>query len=758
MRNIKKVAVLGSGVMGSGIAAHVANAGYPVALLDLDQSIAEQARDGLFDKRPAPLMSPEVVEQISVGSLNDDIDMLADCDLIIEAVVENLAIKQQLFADVDKARKQGSIVASNTSGILLSAMTQGMSDAFRREFVIAHFFNPPRQMGLLELVYGPDTAADVVDTMRDFCGAKLGKEVVECGDSSGFVGNRIGITNMIVGVHKAIELGLTPEEADAVAGRPMGFPRTGVFGLMDLIGFDVVKDVCDNLKAHLPDDDPCYQYWTMPNIVQTMMDTGLIGRKAGGGFSRIAKSGGEKVQHTFDLNRAEYRDVAAPDATIAKLGLIDLIGRDDKYGRFAWAMLSQTLSYCASLVPSLTDDIVSIDTAMREGFSWRQGPFELLDVIGPQYFVDRLVAEDRDVPQLLADMCAAGQTAFYQQVGGVPMRYRNGDYEAIRGLPGSIRFEQIKRGQSALFSNTLASVWDMGEGVVGVEMHGKMNTLDPDMLDAFDHAVDIASSGEYKALVIGTDGKHFSAGANLNHFLEPARAHELEKVDHYIDHLQQSLMRLKYAPFPVVAAGQGVALGGGCELMMHCDAVQAHAEMNIGLVETDVGLIPAGGGCKETLVRSDGVMDELALRFQTILTSQRSTSALDAKRVGLLRGSDRISMHAALVLADAKALALSLVEGYHPPSPDELTEFANTGFDLMQQTAHALKAEGKISEYTEVLSSKLAFVLSGGEPENSVSEQQMLDLEREIFLELLEDERTLARIEHMLTKGKPLHN
>ncbi len=774
---IERVGVLGAGVMGAGIAAHVANAGIPVVLLDIVPEgaterdvLAAGALEKLKKAKPAALMSAARARLVTPGNLEDHLGLLADCDWIVEAVVERVDIKQRVYRAVDAVRKPGSIVSTNTSTIPLAKLVDGLPASFAADFLVTHFFNPPRYMRLLELVAGPATRPEAVAAVRDFCDRRLGKSVVDCKDTPGFIANRIGTFWIEAATREAIALGLTVEEADAVAGKPFGFPKTGVFGLMDLVGIDLGPHISASLLATLPADDAYRAIHEDRELVRKMIAAGLTGRKGKGGFYRLDSSSGKKVKQSIDLATGEYRDRIEPRlasvAAARRGGVRALLEHPDRGGRYAWSMLAPTLAYAASLVPSIADEIAAVDEAMRCGYSWEHGPFELLDRIGPAWFAARLAAAGRPVPPLLA---AVGEGTFYRVEGGrLEQLTPAGDYREVRLPEGVFRLAELKRAVQPVAKNASASLWDLGDGVLCLEFHTKMNALDEGVLRQIGKAIGLADSGRFRALVIYNEGSNFSVGANIGIALFAANIGLWPEIEASIAAGQETFKAMKYAPFPVVGAPAGMALGGGCEILLHCDAVQAHAETYMGLVEAGVGVIPGWGGCKEMVTRwqtnpkrPGGPMPGVVKVFETISTAQVATSAEEAKGFLFLRESDGVTMNRDRLLADAKAKALELVAaGYRPPERVEISLPGPGGRAALDMAVAGFRASGAATPHDAVVAGRLATVVTGGDtdPTETVSEDDLSRLEREAFLDLVRTPATLARIEHMLETGKPLRN
>jgi len=771
---IRKVAVLGAGVMGAGIAAHVANAGVPVVLLDIvpkganDRSaIARGAIERMLKQKPAPFMHKRNARLVTPGNLEDDLDKLADCDWICEAVIENPAIKHKVYADVEKVRKDGSIVTSNTSTIPLAKLVEGLPERFQKDFAITHFFNPPRYMRLLELVGGPRTKPEALATLQQFCDRQLGKEVVIAKDTPGFIANRIGVYWSFVAMSEALKRELTVEEADSIVGRPMGIPKTGIFGLADLTGIDLAPHINASMLNLLPKDDAFAREFepegALPKLIAGMIAKGRTGRKGGGGFYR--RSDGER--QALDLTTGEYRaqkKARLESAKAGKAGLRALVEHPDKGGQYAWAVLSRTLSYAAELAGEIAFDLPDVDRAMKTGYAWKHGPFEQIDQLGVAWLAARLKAEGRPVPKLLE---AAGDRAFYKVEGAKALHLTpKGSYVETPVPSDAWRLADRKRGREPIARNGSASIWDVGDGVACLELHSKMNAIDEGTIAMLSQAAQLHKKG-YKALIVGGDYDNFSVGANVGVALFAANAAMWPIIENSVSALQNALIGLKYAPFPVVAAVAGMALGGGCEIALHADSVQAHAESYMGLVEVGVGVIPAGGGTKELLTRwsvakkrPGGPMPPVAQTFETIGTAKVGTSAAESQELKFLRDEDAISMNRARLLADAKAKALSLVEGYQPPKPVVLKLPGETARVALKMAVDGLAAQGKATPHDVVVSRELARVVSGGDTDilDEVTEKQLLALERQAFMNLIRTGPTLDRIEHMLETGKPLRN
>jgi 3-hydroxyacyl-CoA dehydrogenase len=775
MTAIRKVAVLGSGVMGGGIAAHVANAGLPVVLLDIvpkgatnRNQVAEAAIGRLLKANPAAFMHPRNARLVTLGNLEDHLDLLAECDWIVEVVLEDLGVKRATYEKVERHRKEGSIVSSNTSTIPLRDLVEGMPERFQRDFCITHFFNPPRYMRLLEIVGGRKTRADAIETLEEFCDVRLGKGVVHAKDTPGFIANRIGGMWLQAAVGAAMDLGLTVEEADAIMGRPFGFPKTGVFALLDLVGIDLMPHVAASMRRTLPADDLYIRNLREPDLIKKMIADGYTGRKGKGGFFRLTKAvDGARVMEAIDLKTGHYRKTEEPQLESIREGRRDLgvlLAHADRGGEFARRVTALTLAYSAALVPEISDDIVGVDEAMRLGYAWKWGPFELLDRIGVDAAVALLEKSKVPVPPLL--QTAKGRSFYRVGEGVLEYLGADGAYKKVERRPGVLLLADIKRKSKPVARNGSASLWDIGDGVLCLEFHTKMNALDGDVMDLVQKSLDTVKRTA-KALVIYNEGTNFSVGANIGLGLFAANLALWPMIEELETKGQAVYKSVKYAPFPVVAAPAGMALGGGCEIVLHSAAVQAHAESYIGLVETGVGLVPGWGGCKELVFRHalnpkrpNGPIPPVVAAFETIGLAKVSKSAAEAQDLLLLRPGDGITMNRDRLLADAKAKALALAKDYQPPKPQSISLPGPTGAAALGLALDDFHHQGKATDYDMVVSEKLARVLSGGDADmlDETTEDKLLALEREAFLSLIRDPRTLARIEHMLETGKPLRN
>ncbi|MET3470920.1 3-hydroxyacyl-CoA dehydrogenase [Novosphingobium sp. 1529] len=769
--SIRKVCVIGAGTMGAGIAAQVANAGVPVLLLDIVRdpanrnAVAQGALDRLAKAEPAAFMSKRAAKLVEVGNIEDDLPRVAECDWVIEAIVERLDLKHALYEKLEGVRRPGTAVSSNTSTIPLEQLIAGRGEGFARDFLITHFFNPPRYMRLLEVVAGPASDAALVAKVSDFADRALGKTVVRAKDTPGFLANRVGTFWIQQAINAAIDLGLSVEEADAVVGKPMGVPKTGVFGLVDLVGIDLMPHLKASLTATLPEDDAYRAIAIDHPLIMKMIADGYTGRKGKGGFYRLNREAGKRKE-AIDLATGEYRAAAKPPSLPGAVfkDLKALVGLPGKLGAYAWAVLAPTLSYAASLVPSASDDIVAIDVAMKLGYNWKSGPFELIDKLGTAVFAERLKAEGKPVPAIVE--LAAGRPFYRVEAGKRQALGLDGEYHDVARAAGVVLLEDIKLAAKPLLKTASAALWDVGDGVAALEFTGKMNALDAEVMKLIGQAIPLVAE-KFKGLVIYNEGSHFSAGANLGLALFAMNIAAWGEIEKLVAGGQQAMKALKYAPFPVVGAPSGMALGGGCEVLLHCDAIQAHAESYIGLVECGVGLVPGWGGNGELLDRwrhnpalPKGPMPAVAKVFETVSTATVSKSAAQAIELGFLRPTDQVTMNRDRLLADAKARVLALAEGYQPPEPPMFRLPGSGGKAALDMAVQGFRARGMATPHDEVVSGALARILTGGDADliDTVTEDELLAAERREFTSLVRNPATQARIEHMLKTGKPLRN
>jgi len=813
MGEIQKVAVIGSGVMGAAIAAHIANSHTPVILLDIvpegakDRSVlAKTAIQKLLKADPAPLTHKRQVKWMTPGNLEDDLHLLKDVDWIIEAVLEDVDIKHRLYQKLLPVRKSKAILSSNTSTIPHATLIEGLPKDVAKYFMVTHFFNPPRYMQLLEWVTHPQAPNDVMHDLEQFMDVRLGKGVVKCKDTPGFIANRIGCFWMTVAVQDAIAMDITVEEADAVLGRPVGVPKTGVFGLLDLIGIDLMPLIVKAFQRTLPADDWFLRIYEEPTLIRDMIDGGYTGRKGKGGFYRLNEESGKKVKEVRNLQTGKYEEARRPKVAsteLAKKGWRLMLEAPDRPAQYASSVMLKVLAYTLSLVPEISDTIMAVDQAMRLGYNWKYGPFELIDRLGDDvltgtaWLTQALEARKIPVPPLLRQ--SAGKP-FYRVEEDKKLYFTTqSEYRAVPMNPDAWTLADKKRGQKPVAKNPSASLWDIGDGILCLEYTSKMNSVDPFILEMITKSVEIVKKS-YTGLVVANDGENFCVGANIGVLLFAANVAAWGPIRDIIKQGQDAYMGLKYAPFPVVCAPSGMALGGGCEILLHADAVQAHVETYTGLVEVGVGIIPGWGGCKEMLLRhleadtagrwslaKKGGMFALSLKqavsgegtaslrhpiatmnampavskaFEYIATARVAKSAEEARDMLILRPGDRITMNRKRLLPDAKATCLELSRQYTPPKPATLTLPGKSAYVALKMAIASFVKSGKATPHDEIVSMALAGVLSGGDTDVTrvVTEQHLLDLEREAFMNLIRTDGTLARIEHMLASGKPLRN
>ena len=776
MTFIRRVAVLGAGTMGARIAAHFANAGVPVLLLDVvlpnqpdRNAAAKKGLDAALKGHPGAFFLHSAASLIQTGNFEDDLPAVASCDWIIEAVAENLLIKRALFSRLLPHRKPGALISTNTSGIPLTAIVAGFETDFRQYFFGTHFFNPPRYLHLVELIPGPDTRPELLAFAADYCDRRLGKGVVPCKDTPNFIANRIGSFFGSTVQMLTVEQDFTIEEVDFLTGPLIGLPKSASYRLIDIVGLDVWAHVTANLYDAVP-QDPWRERFVLQPFLQELLERKWLGDKTGQGcYQRVGK---EKEIHAVDWKTMEYHPAAKPHfAEIETARQIEslpdrlraVLAAGGRAGTFLWQVLSDLLIYSASMVPEISDRIVEIDRAMRWGYANTLGPFELWDALGFMETVRRIESEGRALPPSIERMCAAGAASFYQpaDVDGRPRtRYfdllEGARYCDLEPRPGITVLSDLKRARGVIRRNAGASLIDLGDGVTCVEFHSKMNSIGEDLINMIHEGIR-ETSRNFTAMVIGNQGENFSVGANLMLVLLAAQEQEWDELDSAVRRFQQVNMAVKYSPVPVVAAPFGMALGGGCEVALHAARIQASAELYMGLVEVGVGLIPAGGGCKELLLR----LHDPQRAFEEIGYAKTSSSAAEARHMGFLRDGDEVSMNPERLLADAKSLALSLAANYAPGEPrHDIKVRGESAHALLKLGVWTARKGGYLSDYDTVIGEKLAHVLSGGRftGEHAVSEQYLLDLEREAFLSLCGRPETQARIQHTLRTGKSLRN
>ena len=778
---IRRVAVLGAGVMGSGIAAHCANAGIPVLLLDIvppdgkggRNAFAAGALDKLKKAKPAAFMHPRNAILVEIGNFDDDLPRVKDCDLIVEAIVERLDVKRALFDKLEKLAAPHAIIASNTSGLRIADMIAGRSEQFRRNFMVTHFFNPPRYMKLLELVAAPDTTDEVKRSIEAWGEELLGKGLVWAKDTPNFIGNRIGLHGMMTIIHLMLERGLAPEDVDAISGLPMAHPKSATFRTADVVGLDTVGHVAENCYQTLTADEDRATF-ALPAYIKKMIADKRLGDKTKGGFYK--KQGDQLL--TLDPKTGEYR-AKGGDEAIAKackaLARVEdprarvrqLVATSGTVGSFAWTVLSRALAYAARRIPEITDSIAAVDDAMRWGYGWELGPFETWDALGFAETADRMKQDGLALPAWLDKMRASGAKAFYD--GDRLWDPAKGAYAPRVTDPREVTWQVLRKGSGPVVSNAGAEAWDLGDGVLGLTMKTKANSLDADVIKMFHDAVDRAER-EFRALILWNHGEFFSVGANLFAVVMAAGQKQWDQLRETVKAMQYGLQRIKYAQVPVIAGPYNMTLGGGLEICFACDGVQAAAETYAGLVEVGVGLIPGGGGTMNMLWRAlEGVPDGVEVDtyafvtqvFKNIALAKVATSAEEAKGFGYFRPTDGVSFDRARQLWETKQRALALASsGYHPPVPRAYKLPGDSGIATLDMMINTLVHGKYASEHDAKIAKKLATVLCGGPSGGThpVTEDEMLELEREAFISLCGEPLSQARMQYMLQHNKPLRN
>jgi len=738
---IKKVVVIGSGTMGSGIAAHLCNANIPVTLLDLKTEISEKARERIYKSKPPLLLDKSKINNINTGNINEDFHVVKDADWIVEAVVERIDIKHNIYQKIFKERKKGAIVSSNTSSIPIKVLSQNLSDEEKKDFCITHFFNPVRYMGLLEIVKNENSDLEKINSLKKFCEEELGKGAIICNDTPGFLGNRVGVYAMQIAMTEAFKMKLSIEEADVVFGRPMGIPKTGVFGLYDLIGIDLMADVLKSFIKELPQSDPFHIVAKEIPLVKQLIENGYTGRKGKGGFYRMNKSNNQKFLEAINLESGEYSKVKKIDLGIDTVDLKNLINRKDKYGEYAWSVISKIIKYASSLVPGITDKFNDIDEAMRLGFNWAMGPFEMLKEIGVENFFNRI--DEYKNNKFLENLSNTKNEKFYGD------RQQYTDIETL----GKIKPKAIK-----IDKNKSAEIYRFKDFNI-VEFTTKANALDYDSMDSLKNATD-------KPLIIINESMQFSAGVNLTYTMNFADKGDFKSIEKFIKYFQETCKHLKYSDHPVVSAPSGLTLGGGFEVLVQSNFVASHTNIVVGLVETIVGLIPAGGGCKEMLWRwsqsekakSDPDYAPLKV-FDIIGYAKTATSPAEAEPLKYLKSEDKKIMNRNSLFSVSKKI---LEDNQDFKAPKECT-FNLSGKPLKEKMVKILEKlynEKVILDHGMEVGKELANVLSGGETtiDKTLSEDNLFKLELDSFMRLIENKKTQDRIKHTLVTGKPLVN
>ena len=738
---IKNVVVIGSGTMGSGIAAHLCNANIPVTLLDLKTEISEKARDRIYKSRPPLLLDKSKINNIKVGNIDDNFDVVKDADWVVEAVVERIDIKHQIYEKIFKARKEGAIVSSNTSSIPIKVLSEHLTDKEKKDFCITHFFNPVRYMGLLEIVKNENNDLNKINELKEFCEIELGKGAIVCNDTPGFLGNRVGVYAMQIAMTEAFKMKLSVEEADAIFGRPMGIPKTGVFGLYDLIGIDLMADVLKSFIKELPETDKFHEVAKEIPLVKKLIDTGYTGRKGKGGFYRINKTGTNKVMEAINLATGDYSPTKKIDMKSDKVDLKALIDREDKYGEYAWSVISKIIEYASSLVPGITKEFNDIDEAMRLGFNWAKGPFEMLEEIGVKNFFDKV--NDFSGNSFLENLSKTQNEDFY----GERQKYTN-----IETLG------KVKKTASSFDGNDSAKIYKFSDYNI-VEFTTKANALDYDSMDALKKATD-------KPLIIINESMQFSAGVNLTYTMQFADKKDFKSIEKFIKYFQETCKHLKYSKYPVISAPSGLTLGGGFEVMVQSNFVASHTNIVVGLVETIVGLIPAGGGCKEMLARwldtdeakKDPNFAPLKV-FDIIGYGKTATSPVEAEPMKYLRPNDKKIMNRNSLLEVSKKI-LSENKDFKAPEEHKFNLPGKAVRGKMDKILEKLYNDKVILEHGVEVAKELAHVLSGGDTtiDKTLSEDDLFKLELDAFMRLIETQKTQDRIKHTLATGKPLVN
>lgn len=800
MNKIKKVAVIGSGIMGSGIAALFASAGIKTLLLDIippdltekekldplaRNRIVASGFENLSKAKPAALMHPDDIKRITIGNLDDDFEKLADCDWIIEVVVENLQIKQNLLKRIEPTRKKGSIVSTNTSGIPLKNMSSGMSREFRQHFLGTHFFNPVRYMHLLELIPGEDTLPEILDMVMVFGERILGKGIVWAKDTPNFVGNRIGVHGLLLAMHALVDHDLRVSEADAILGPAMGRPKTAIFKTADLVGLDTLGHVAQNTYQLVADDED-KETFKLPEYVARMIQEKRFGKKTDGGFYKKVKGqDGKNISLVMDPSSGAYMAYtpaelpcleAAKKQTSLKDQINAMLRADDKGSRYAWTVLAGSLAYAAKRVPEIADTIADIDNAMKWGYNYQLGPFESWDAIGVAWSVSRMEKEDIRVPENVKKMIQAGNTSFYRFEKGQKQFYDlvSQTYKNVTTNTRSISLQNLVEAGKLVRSCRSGNLVDLGDGVYCCEFKTKMNSLNSELIDFIHESLDYVDSNG-TGMVIGNQPTGaaiaFSAGANLVEVVNAARNGRFDDIRRLIHRMQAAVQRIRYESFPVVAAPYGLTLGAGCEICLGADRIVAHTELYMGLVETGVGLIPAGGGCLNTWKKYIGTLPEsvknidLTAFFIPVLTNiakaNVSTSAADAKSMGYLGAMDRIVFNRDLLIGEAKDEVLKMLsDGYAPPLPKKVTVLGNISKADMSVVLDKVLGKNTNTDFDIFLGECIANIIRGGNAleASEIDEQVILDLEAETFMKLLKEQKTIERISHMLQTGKPLRN
>ena len=779
-QNIEKVAVLGAGVMGAQIAGHLANAGIPSYLFDINDELGKNGMDSLTSLKPAPLYKPKNAELVTPCTYDNDIEKIAEVDWVLEAVVERLDIKEQVYNNLLPHLKDTAILTSNTSGIPLTDLTSSLPDGVKQRFMITHFFNPPRYMQLLELVRGEQTSDETYKTMVEFGESVLGKGIVHAKDTPNFIGNRIGVYGMMTTMNLAIKQGLTVEEVDKLTGPISGRPKSATFRTADVVGLDTMRHVSKTTYEKALDDEE-RDMFIIPDILNQLIDSGRLGQKTKAGFY---KKNEDRSIHSVDFKTGEYTPQEkvrfdcfriAKDRQKLPDKLKALCYGDDRGSKYFWEITAKTLIYSANRIPEISDDIVNIDNAMKWGFGWEKGPFESWDAIGVQKSVDRMKTEGKKVPSWILDMLESGRDTFYTTENGEQTYWCPNEKHpvTIKSNPKVINLAIYKTGNKTLKRDLSASVNDLGDGILNVEFHSilqpTLNPIDGSYIEMINFALDLVEADDYKAMVLGHQGANFCAGANLNLILELCQNNMWDELDFAIKTLQDTTQRIRFSKGPIVAAPFQLALGGGVEIVQPAAHRVVAAETYMGLVEVGVGLIPGGGGNLRMILNAMdggtgrmGAFQKIQKTFETVGFAKVATSADEAKHLGYLKKDDTIVLNRDHLIQTAKNKALELADGYEPPTyRDNLKLPGAGGRTALSMALKGFKMQGKISEHDVLIGEKLAYVMTGGDKAGltkTVDEQYILDIEREAFISLGGEKLTQDRISYMLKKGKPLRN
>ncbi len=773
---IKNVTVIGSGLMGSGIAAHLSNAGVKVNLLDVPDNnsqnrneLADQAIKRLLKIKPSPLTSKKNIKLISSGNIEDDLELINESDWVIEVIVEDLNIKQALYENIETLMKDELIISSNTSTIPILKLIEGRNEKFKSNFFITHFFNPPRYLKLLEIVSSKNSNPIFKNILKDFCDYRLGKTVIECKDSPGFIGNRIGVFWMMVASIRAIEMDLSVEEADQIISSVFGAPKTGVFGLLDVVGLDLMPHVMGSMTQNLDQNDEYQNYKKTPEIFNYMLDKKLIGRKGIGGFYKLENINGVKVKNSINLNTKKFSPSKKPNIHSLKLIRMDLkkfLDINDKFSKYALSVLLEVILYTLNHVDEIANDIISIDSAMKNGFGLQFGPFELMDKLGKSWIVQKINESKKEIPKILNILF---EEHFYK-VDGSKLQYfnfQNIKFSNLERPKGVIFLSDIKKIRKPIDKISTASLWDLEDGVAVFEIHSKGNSIDMNTMNFLNKSIDIVDTS-FKAMVIYNEGTIFSAGANVGEALFLGNIGlEQKLVDDIIENGQKVYQKLKYSKFPVISAPSGLALGGGCELLLHSNFIQAHIETYTGLTEAALGICPAWGGCKELLLRTKnsnnnpkGPMPAIMKTFETIGLAKTSSSAHEAMELGFFMETDAITMNRDRLLFDAKKKAIDMIDSFSPPVKSNFNLPGKSAFAAIQIGLNNMIMAGQISDHDKLVGENIANILSGGNKEilDEIDEDYLLKLESNAIQALFKEDKTQERIEKLLETGKVIRN